>query len=137
MKIFLIIKEKIGLIIYSILWLCIWATYNTDIFRIFEQGFPYRFFDLIHVLRSIFPFVALIIAIIILIKNSKFNGNLFKGPLGLLLIYSLIGIFASFFSKNQIGSLYWGTLYFSLIIVLFAVLSEQFSAKKIYSLIKI
>lgn len=145
MKIFLAIKDKInnnpniwrGLLASLVLWFCVWATYNTDIFRIFSPGFPHSLFDLVHGIRSIFPFVALAVAIIILIKNRKLNRNLLKGPMGLLLAYSIIGTIACLLSKDPLAAFYWGVLYLSVIIILFSVITGLDSIKKISLLIKI
>ncbi|MCX6723656.1 MAG: WecB/TagA/CpsF family glycosyltransferase [Candidatus Staskawiczbacteria bacterium] len=120
-----------GFLAAFLLWLCFWATYNTDIFRIFYVGFPHGFFDLIHGLRSLFPFISLAGAIFILVRNKKFNRDLFKGPVGLLLAYSIIGVVASALSKSPIESLYWGVLYTSVIILLLAVLTGQEASKNL------
>jgi len=131
------IKKHKSYILASFLWLCVWATYNTDIFRLFNPGFPHNTFDLIHGIRSLFPFIALAIAIVILIKNKKFDRNLLKGPLGLLLIYSIIGIIASIFSKNLLQPFYWGGLYLSAIIILSAIATSPDAVKKVSILIRI
>ena len=123
--------------IAGFLWLCFWATYNTDIFGIFSPGFPHSFFDLMHGIRSIFPFFALAGALIILIKNKKFDDGLLRGPLGLLSIYSIVGIIASVFSKNPVESFYWGILYLSVIILLFSILTAPDASKKLSLIINI
>lgn len=130
-------KEICIFLFFAGLWLMIWATYNTDIFRIFSPGFPHNTLDLIHGLRSLLPFLAMILAIIILIKNKKFNFSLFKGPLGLLLLYSIIGIVASLLSREPSMSFYWGMLYLSAIIVLLAVAAGENTEKKIAFVVRI
>ena len=130
-------KNNYEFILVGFLWICVWATYNTDIFRFFNYGFPNNFFDLIHGIRSFFPFVALIISIFILIKNKKFDKNFLKSPMGLLFLYSVVGTTASIFSKNVLGSFYWGILYGSVIIILFAIAKSPNFKSKIIFLIKI
>ncbi len=109
---------KSGTILAVVLWLMVWATYNTDSFRIFVPGFPHNLMELLHGIRSFMPFIALAIAAFLLIKNKK-NIN-FKSPLGFMALYALVGIFASALSQNVMLSLYWGLLYISAIAVLFA-----------------
>lgn len=130
-------KIYYGFIVASILWLMIWATYSTDIFRIFSPGFPHNILDFIHGARSILPFFALFFSIVILIKNKKFGKDLFKGPLGLFLLYSIIGIIVSIFSKSPLVALYWAILYGSVVVVIFAILKSKNSVEKISFLIKI
>lgn len=128
------IKNNFIILFVVFLWLCVWATYNTDIFRIFYPGFPHNIFDFIHGVRSILPFFALILAFFILIKNKKLNMGLFKGPLGMLLLYSIIGVIASVLSKEPLVSFYWGVLYLSAIIILLAVSSSPEYAEKEFAI---
>ena len=39
-KLFNRVKKYWEFIVAVFLWFCVWATYNTDIFRIFKPGFP-------------------------------------------------------------------------------------------------
>ncbi|MCX6723030.1 MAG: hypothetical protein NT094_03070, partial [Candidatus Staskawiczbacteria bacterium] len=130
-------KKNWEFILIGFLWLCVWATYNTDIFRFFSPGFPHNFFDLIHGIRSFFPFLALTASISILIKGKKINYSLFKGPLGLILFYSIIGMIASIFSKSQVSALYWAILYSSVVIVLLAIINSSNPLKKLFLIINI
>jgi len=94
--------KKIGSFLECLfLWLCVWATYNTDITRIFSTGFPHGALDFLHGIRSLFPFIALCLAIVILAKNRNLNIKSIKEPLTLLGLYAIVGIFASLLSKKS------------------------------------
>ncbi|MEI7425040.1 MAG: O-antigen ligase family protein [Candidatus Staskawiczbacteria bacterium] len=131
-------KELLGFLFFIGLWLLIWATYNADLFRIFEPGFPHGAIELIHGLRTFLPLVSSILAVIFLIiKRDNFPKNFFLTPLGLLSLYAGIGIISSIFSKSPLGSLYWGSLYAAPIIVLSAILVSANPLKKISTIINI
>lgn len=126
-----------GFLFSAFLWLCVWATYNTDIYRFFSTGFPHSAIDLAHGLRSFLPFVAVILAIIFILKKRNLPQNFFLTPLGLLTIYTIIGIISSVFSKNPLAAMYWGVLYGSVLIVLLAVLLSSDPLKKLSFIINI
>lgn len=113
------------LILASFLWFCVWGTYGTDIFRIFSFGFPHNLADFFHGARALLPFLALAVSIIILIRSKKFSLNLLKGPLGLFLLYSVVGVVSSAFSKQFWVSLYWALLYAIPVIVLLALSNKK------------
>lgn len=125
------LKKNLNFVLLGIMWIFVWATYNTDIFRLLSPGFPHNFLDLLHGIRSFFPFVALFAAVFIIFKNNKINLGLFRGPLGFLLVYAIIGIIASFLSKEPWVSIYWGTLYASVIIILFSFNNYKNTLEKI------
>jgi N-acetylglucosaminyldiphosphoundecaprenol N-acetyl-beta-D-mannosaminyltransferase len=124
-------KKNWEFILAAFLWLCIWATYNTDINRFFTLGFPHNILDLIHGLRSLLPFLALILSTIILFKNRPLSKKIFATPLGLLSIFTIVGIFSSIFSQNPFMAFYWGFLYGSVILVLLTILENKDLLKKI------
>jgi N-acetylglucosaminyldiphosphoundecaprenol N-acetyl-beta-D-mannosaminyltransferase len=129
------IKQKIianrELVIAIFLWFCVWGTYNTDISRIFSPGFPNGFFDLVHGLRSILPFIAFIYSGIVLFKNRYFFKNLFWSPIGLSIVYSLLGIISSIFSREPLMAMYWGILYGGVLFFLLVFLKDKKILKKI------
>ena len=131
------IKKNWEFILAAFLWLCIWATYNTDIFRIFSAGFPHGYLDLIHGIRSIFPFIALILAAFFLLKKKGLTKSFFLTPLGLLSIYTIVGIIASVLSKKPVEALYWGALYGSAILILLAISIGTDPLKKLSFVINI
>jgi N-acetylglucosaminyldiphosphoundecaprenol N-acetyl-beta-D-mannosaminyltransferase len=120
-KILNIIKDgwKDGLWPMMLLWLTLWAGYNANFWRMILPDFPVGAFDLIHGLRAFFPIVAGISAIIFLLVKKRFlPKGFFATPLGLLLIYAVVGIISSFFSSDIFRTLY-GSLMFGSVIVIF------------------
>jgi hypothetical protein len=112
-----------GLLLGLALWLMLWGGYNTDIERLFAPDFPANALDLFHGLRSLSPFLAAYIAIIILFAKRSLPMKLFHGPLGLLaLLYALIGIASSIsLSHEPLIALYWAAQYSSVLVVLWAI----------------
>ena len=111
-------KIKRGIVIPLILWLMIWAGYNTS-----PQKLDFsNFLNLFHGIRAFFPFLAAILALIIFLKQRSISLKIFETPLGFLAIYTLIGIFSSILlSANPIRALYWASLYGSVLIVLWVI----------------
>ena len=131
------IKSNWDALAVAVLWLLIWATYNTDITRILTPGWPHGALDFVHGLRSLFPFISFAMASVWLInklRKKNLRWNFFFGPLGFLMLYALVGVLASIFSQNVWLSLYWGVLYFFTMVVLFMVMAQD-KAKKYLTLI--
>lgn len=118
-------------LLVGFLWLCVWATYNTDVSILFHPGFPHNVLELIHGLRSLLPFLSLIAAIFILFKNRSLPKKFFTTPVGLLSIFTIIGVISSVFSKNPLMAFYWGILYGTVIVVLLTILDNRDLLKKI------
>ena len=126
-----------GFLLTAFLWFCIWGTYNTDMFRIFNPDFPHNTVDLIHGLRSFLPFVAVILAIAFLLKKRRLPKNFFLTPLGLLSLYAILGVISSVLSKNSFMALYWAVLYGFVIIVLLAISAGSNPLKKLSFIINV
>jgi len=125
------LKRHWNIILGSFLWLCIWATYDTDISRLWTPGFPHSMLDLIHGLRSLLPFLALVASIFVLIKKRSLSKKIFLTPLGLLSIFTAVGIFSSIFSNNHLMAFYWGALYGTVLIFLLAFIGNKDLLKKV------
>ncbi len=138
MEFFLTIKNKIKnnySVLRAILWSCVlwfllWAGYDTDpnfnsinLNKVFGPNGHYTVLNLIHAVRGFLPLVAMVLAIIFLLKKRQLPKHFFSTPLGLLLLYTIVGAIASIFSANPLMSLYSAALYGSIIIVLMAILS--------------
>lgn len=124
-------------ILASFLWLCVLGTYNTDTLTFFAKKAPYSFLDILHFARSFLPFLALVVSIVIIIRNKN---NILKhlfGPLGLLFLYSVVGFISSLLSKNVGYQVYWATLYITAIIVLYCIAFSNNYEKNLALIIKI
>jgi O-antigen ligase len=108
------------------LWVMLWGGYNTEITRIFSPDFPQNNLDLFHGLRSLFPCLAGYVAIIMLLKKQSISKWIIRGPMGLLLFYTLIGMISSLFFSNQPAmAFYWAGQYGSVIFVLMAIMTNS------------
>jgi len=134
MKIFDYQKLKWGLIISLILWLMLWAGYNT-----YPQKLDFsNLLNLFHGIRAFFPILAAFLALILLMKRRSFSKQIFRSPLGLLVLYTLIGIISSIFlSSRPLLALYWAISYFSVLAVLFLILADSNSISSLFSLINL
>ena len=113
------------LIIILMLWLMLLAGYNTN-----PQKLDFsNFLNLFHGIRAFFPILAGFLALILLLKKRFFSRKIFKTPLGLLILYTLIGIFSSvFLSAKPLTALYWAISYFSVLLVLLLSLVDSKSS---------
>ena len=105
-------------VLWAMLWLGLQSGPITDVFNAEN---PIGF---LHGLRSIFPFAAAWLAIIIMlakVSQQRPRGFRFFGPLGLTVVYGLVGIAAAFLSPDISVSLRWAILYLSVPLVLWAV----------------
>lgn len=119
------------LIVAGFLWFCVWGTYNAEIGRLLIPGFPHGVFDLAHGLRSLLPCVAFIFSAVTLFKNRHLFKNIFLTPIGLLIVYSLLGIISSIFSKQPLMAFYWGALYGGVLFLLLIFIKNKEVLKKI------
>lgn len=113
-----------GILLSGALWLMLWGGYATDIGRLTSPDFPAGALDLFHGLRSLFPFLAAYIAIIILLAKRSLPMKPFHGPLGFLALYTLVGIVSSIsLSHEPLTALYWAAKYGFVILVLWPILA--------------
>jgi O-antigen ligase len=120
------------------LWLMLWGAYNAHFGRLFATDFPANALDLFHGLRALLPLLAGYLAGIMLLARRSPPMRLFQSPLGLLALYSLIGIASSILlSRDQLIALYWAAQYGSVIIVLWAILSDSNSLHHLSRLINL
>lgn len=100
-----------------VMWILVWGALYTGLFHILEvpewSTSPLGIFQGV---RALFPILALYIALLwIFVGKLKFPS--LKTPLGLFFYYSLVGLTTSFFSPDVTTSLYWGLLFFSVVLV--------------------
>jgi len=116
------------LIFSLILWLMLWAGYNTYPQKL-DFSNPLNFF---HGIRAFFPILAGFFALVFLIKRRSFLKN-FQIPLGFFLVYVLIGVISSIFlSVKPFIALYWAISYFSVLAVLFLALADSNSTSLLF-----
>ena len=114
-----------GTLWVGFLWLMLWAGYNTSFERLLEPDFPRNALDLFHGYRALFPMLAGWLAGLMLVVKGTRAGRTLAGPLGLLALYALIGIISSLLLSSQpLTAVYWACQYASVILVLWASLSE-------------
>ena len=127
-----------GLIAALGLWLMVWAGYNANFWRVVVASFPLSFLDAFQGMRAFLPLLAMVLAIIfIAVKKYAMPKGFFLKPLGLFLLYSLVGIFSSIFSKDLSWALYWAAMYGAVVMVLVALSYGHSSLKKIASIISL
>jgi O-antigen ligase len=103
----------------------VWGGYNTGIGRLLVPGFPEGRLDLFHGLRAFLPVMAAYLAGILLLARRSLPRCAFAGPLGLLALYTLVGLFSSVtLSREPLMALYWAVEYGSVLVVLWAILSD-------------
>jgi len=123
-----------NLIFILILWLMFWAGYNTSPQKL-DFSHPLKF---VHAIRAFFPILAGFLAVIFLIKKKNLSFKIFRSPLGLLLVYALIGIISSIFlSREPSIALYWAFSYGAVLLVLLAILFAQNATLHLSSLINL
>jgi O-antigen ligase len=104
------------------LWILLWLGYNTGPGYLTDSRFPANTADLIHGLRSYFPILGGWIALLVIFSRAHRIGPWLKGPLGLMLIYAVIGLASSaILSADVPNALYYGTNYLAVVLVLLAV----------------
>lgn len=119
------------------LWLMVWGTYNAEIWRLFNPDFPLDALDLFHGLRTLLPFAAAYLVVIVLLGRRSLPLRLFKGPLGLLALYTLVGTTSSILSHEPLTALYWAAQYYSVIIVMWAIMANSNSLHHLSRLINL
>ncbi len=106
------------------LWAMLWAGYNTSNAYVRSPGFPLNTTDLIHGVRAFFPILAGWIAFLVVLARANRAMRWIMGPLGLFLLYAVIGLVSSFvLSIDPIDSVYWGANYLSIVLVMLAIAS--------------
>jgi O-antigen ligase len=117
-------KQRINTYIALGLWGLLWCGYNTSNAFVRSPGFPRNTTELIHGVRAFFPIVAGWIALMIIFSRAQRVVRWIMGPLGLFLLYCLVGLASSLLlSIDPIDALYWGANYLAIILVLLAIIS--------------
>lgn len=116
----------------------VWSGYNTGIERILAPGFGHTPLDFVHGIRAFLPILAGLAAFgFLAVKRPVLPKRFFLTPLGLLSVYPIVGIFSSFFSNRILESLYWTSMYGSVLLVLCFTIFLRDSIKNISSIITV
>jgi O-antigen ligase len=108
------------------LWGLLWFGYNTSNAYVREAGFPHSTTDLIHGVRAFFPMLAGWIGFLVVLSRADRAMRWIMGPLGLLLLYALVGLVSSLIlSIDPIDASYWGGNYLALVMVMLAIVSAD------------
>ena len=104
------------------LWFLLWTGYNTDIGRMMAPNFPADTMDLIHGLRSLGPMLAGWFSLIMIFMRPSRLFSWIIGPVGLMLVYSVIGLVSSAtLSIQPKVALYFGGNYLAIVLVMLAI----------------
>lgn len=96
--------------------------------------------DFFHGLRAIFPFVAAsLAAVVILYQYFRMNHRGFSlvSPIGLVVVYGLVGLIATILSLDAWVAFRWGIMYLSVPLVLWAIAWRADALDRIYLLLNI
>src|ERR1019366_1538876 len=108
------------------LWALLWAGYNTALWFVEDPQFPAYFMQLIPGLRAFVRMVAAWFALLLMLTRINRLARWILGPLGLLLLYAVVGLASSaFVSIEPVDAMYWGGMYLSIILVLLAIVPVE------------
>jgi O-antigen ligase len=114
-----------SMVVSVILWLMLWGGYNTGIGLVLAPGFPASKLELIHGVRAFLPIVAAWLAFLLVIPKGGFKARAFAGPLGLLALFTVMGLLSSgLLSRDPLPALYWAAMYGSVLVVVMAIASD-------------
>ncbi|HVB98564.1 MAG TPA: O-antigen ligase family protein [Candidatus Dormibacteraeota bacterium] len=109
-----------------LLWLLLWAGYNTGIYVAQATNFPSDLLQFVQGIRAFFPLLAGWLALIVLLKKGGVRVWAVAGPIGLCGLYGAVGLISSaLISKFPLNALYWAGMYSAVAIVLIAVCSDE------------
>jgi len=93
----------------SLLFIMIWLSVNTGPW-VFKST-PTSLLDWLHYFRTIFPWVVLFIAYIVMAERGNFNTEAVSGPVKLWLIYGIISLGICINSPKPLDAAYWAINY--------------------------
>ena len=131
------IRHNIAAFAGMALWLLIWSGYNTGPGLVLAPNFPATTVQLIQGVRAFFPLLAGWFALLWLLTPSKTTSRgAVEGPLGLMLIYSIVGVVSSLIlSPYSYDATYWGLAFGSVALVGIAILSTDYPVETATSLL--
>ena len=132
------LRPPVALLLPMALWVLLWAGLQSGAAEdIFKSGDPV---DIIHRVRSTLPLWAGYLAVVLFVVRfyKQRSGSVsFFGPLGLVTVYGLAGLAASFLSPNGSVALYWAAAYLSVPLVLWGIVWDRDGLEIVHRIIKL
>lgn len=95
-------------LLYLVLWLMLWAGYNTGPNLVLDPSFPADTRVLIHGVRAFFPLLAGWLALMLMLVRGGMKRLVIIGPLGLFSFFTLVGLGPSLLlSGESFQAVYW------------------------------
>lgn len=108
------------------LWLLLWLGYNTGPGYVAKADWPANTTQLIHGVRAFFPILAGWIAVIVIFARARRLFPWIMGPLGLILLYTIVGMISSVTLSIDPGiAFYYAANYLGIVLVLLAIVSVE------------
>lgn len=108
------------------LWFLLWLGYNTSYAYTVHPSFATKPTYFIHGVRAFFPTLAAWFAFLIIFARSNRVFSWIIGPLGLMLLYAVVGLISSAgLSPNPIDAVYYGVNYLAMVLVLLAIVPVE------------
>ena len=113
-------------LLYLVLWLMLWAGYNTGPYHFLDPSFPADTRELIHGVRAFFPILAAWLALMLMLARGVMKRPAIMGPLGLFSFFTLIGLAPSFLlpAEQAWQAVWWGVAFGAPAAILVLVLTD-------------
>jgi len=113
-------------LLYLVLWLMLWAGYNTGPNLVLDPSFPADTRVLIHGVRAFFPILAGWLALMLMLVRGGMKKPAIMGPLGLFSFFTIIGLGSSFLipAEQAWQAVWWGVAFGAPLAVLVLTLSD-------------
>ncbi len=108
------------------LWLLLWLGYNTSFDYLLSPNFDVKPTYFIHGIRAFFPILAAWISFFIVFARGNRAVTWLVGPLGLMLIYAVVGLIASLtYAPDPTHATYFGANYLAIVLVMIALVAVE------------
>lgn len=126
-------------VLYLVLWLMLWAGYNTGPYYILDPSFPVDTRELIHGVRAFFPVLAGWLALMLILVRGGVKVPAIMGPLGLFSFFTIIGLATSFLLpfEQAFQAVWWGVAFGAPAAILVLALTDpqpDYAMKKLLTL---
>ena len=100
-------------LLYLVLWLMLWAGYNSGPWYVLDPSFPASTPVLIHGVRAFLPVLAGWLALILMLGRGRMKRPAIMGPLGLFSFFMIIGLGPSFLlpGERAIQAVWWAAAF--------------------------